>query len=99
MTLYRVWRDYKRDTEAEDGREYDTISPEVAAVLFGEEQYSELQHVDPGGVFVRDLETDEVTRWGLRARVTVVAEKGAMPSDFDEEPRAYGATPRQGNDP
>lgn len=97
MPKFRVWRDYKRDTEAEDGEEYEAISAEVAAVKFGDRQFSELQHVDPGGVFVRDLETNEVTRWGLRVIMRIDAAPAVMPRDFDAEPKFYGASSPSSN--
>lgn len=81
MAKYRVWLDYKSNTEAEDGKEYDTISPDVAAVLFGEERYSVMQHVDPGRVFVRDLETNAVSRWDISARVVVSAQRQGKDDD------------------
>jgi len=73
MKQYRVWRDYKRDSESEDGEEYTASNAEDAARLFGENQFRDLQHVDPGGVFVRELETDTVSYFCLSVRVSILA--------------------------
>ena len=91
MRHYLVWRNYKYDMEEADGAPLEAPSPEVAAVCFAEQLFSLFQHVDPGSVFVRDLETNEVTYWIVRAHVTVHASRCPMPPDFNEELKAYGA--------
>lgn len=83
MANYRVWFDpyyAKRSTEA-DGEEFEAISAESAARQFGEARYWVYQHVDPGMVLVRDLETKEVTRWRVASRVVIDVEEKAPPSD------------------
>lgn len=84
MSDFRVWFDpyyEKRSSEEEDGKHFDAISAEDAAQQFAEERYSYMQHVDPGMVLVRDLETNEVTRWSIAARVVFVVDKKAPPGD------------------
>lgn len=79
---FRVWFDpyyAKRVTEAEDGEEYEAISPDTAVQQFAERRYSNYQHVDPGMVLVRDLETNEVTRWSVAVRISFVVDKKAAP--------------------
>lgn len=87
MSDYRVWFDpyyEKRSSEAEDGEHYAAISAESAARQFAEERYSYMQHVDPGTVLVRDLETNEVTRWSFAARVVFdVVEKAPPPNESE----------------
>jgi hypothetical protein len=84
--VFRVWFDpiYKKnESEAEDAISYEAISAESAAQKFAEERYSYMQHVDPGMVLVRDLETNEVTRWSIAVRISFVADKKAPPVQGD----------------
>ncbi len=80
--MFRVWFDpiySKRTTEAEDGEEFEAISPDTAALQFAEKRYADYQQLDPGMVLVRDLETNEVTRWKIAVRRTFVVDKKAPP--------------------
>lgn len=82
---FRVWFDplYKKRETEDDGVEIETISAEVAAELFGEQRYSDMQHVDPGVVLVRDLETNELTRWDIAAQVVINAYQRSLPTGSD----------------
>lgn len=85
---YRVWFDpyyEKRSSEAEDGMHYEAISPESAARQFAEERYGYMGHVDPGMVLVHDLETGEVTRWSIAARVVFDVDRKAPPEEESTE--------------
>lgn len=78
---YRVWFDpyYDKYFVENDGMELEAISPETAVQAFAEARYRDYQHVDPGMVLVRDLETNEVTRWEVGVRISFVVDKKAPP--------------------
>lgn len=79
--MFRVWIDpyYDKTYSEADGEEYEAISAESAAQQFAEERYSRLQHVDPGMVLVRDLDTNEVSRWSIASRVVFAVDRKAPP--------------------
>ena len=78
---YRVWFDpyYDKYFSEKDGEEYEAISPDTAVQAFAQVRYANYQHVDPGMVLVRDLETGEVTRWSVAVRISFAVDKKATP--------------------
>jgi hypothetical protein len=78
---YRVWLDphYDRHFLESDGVELEAISPDTAVQSFAEARYRDYQHVDPGMVLVRDLETGEVTRWSVDVRISFVVDRRSAP--------------------
>ena len=64
MNRYTVWFTDEHSSE-NDGQLFDAPDPEKAALCFAEWRFSDMQHLDPGEVFVRDINTRELTIWRI----------------------------------